>query len=181
MTNNSGYYGSWGAEATTASPYWQNIYNAKAEWAPCYYDATHILSSYAIYELPVGRGKAYGSNMNKVANAVVGGWTVSPILSLRKGFDDSLWQRRPVWNKFSQLASQLRLHCPSPGTRANLDARSQRHTMVYQQRQFQRSGSRHVWELPSPTRLVARSRVRRSRPKLAKELSTYGTVQASVP
>ena len=86
MTNNSGYYGSWGAEATTASPYWQNVYNAKAEWAPCYYDAPHILSSYAIYELPVGRGKAYGSNMNKVANAVVGGWTVSPILSLRKGF-----------------------------------------------------------------------------------------------
>jgi len=86
MTDNSGYYGSWGAEATTASPYWQNIYNPKAEWAPCYYDATHVLSSYAIYELPVGRGKAYGKDMNKAANAVVGGWTVSPILSLRKGF-----------------------------------------------------------------------------------------------
>ena len=86
MTDNSGYYGSWGGEATTASPYWQNIYNPKAEWAPCYYDATNVLATYAIYELPVGRGKTYGSNMNSVANAVVGGWTVSPIISLRTGF-----------------------------------------------------------------------------------------------
>jgi len=86
MTDNSGYYGSWGALATTASPYWQNIYNPKAEWAPCYYDATHILSSYAIYELPVGRGKAFGKDMNSVANAIVGGWTISPIISLHTGF-----------------------------------------------------------------------------------------------
>jgi hypothetical protein len=86
MTNNSGYYGSWGGLATTASPYWQNIYNPKAEWAPCYYDATHILSAYAIYEIPVGRGKALGKDMNKAANAVVGGWTISPILSIHTGF-----------------------------------------------------------------------------------------------
>lgn len=86
MTDNSGYYGSWGAQATTASPYWQNIYNPKAEWAPCYYDSTNVLTSYAVYDIPVGHGKAYGSNMNKVANAVIGGWTVSPILSLHGGF-----------------------------------------------------------------------------------------------
>jgi hypothetical protein len=86
MTNNSGYYGSWGAEATTASPYWQNIYNPKAEWAPCYYDATNVASAYAIYDLPVGHGKTFGKDMNSVANAIVGGWTVSPIISLRAGF-----------------------------------------------------------------------------------------------
>jgi hypothetical protein len=87
MTNNSGYYGSWGSQqATTASPYWQNLYDPKAEWAPCYYDATHVLSGYAVYELPFGRGKAIGKDMNKVANAVVGGWTVSPIVSTYTGF-----------------------------------------------------------------------------------------------
>ena len=60
MTNNSGYYGSWGAQAAIASPYWQNTYDPKAEWAPCYYDSTHVLSSYAIYELPFGHGKKFG-------------------------------------------------------------------------------------------------------------------------
>lgn len=86
MTDNSGYYGSWGGQAATVSPYWQNIYNARAEWAPCFYDATNVLTSYVIYDLPVGRGKALGKDMNKVANAIVGGWTVSPILSLHTGF-----------------------------------------------------------------------------------------------
>ena len=29
MSNNTGYYGSWGAQATTGQPYWQNIYDPK--------------------------------------------------------------------------------------------------------------------------------------------------------
>jgi hypothetical protein len=86
MTDSSGYYGSWGAQAAPASPYWQNIYDQKAEWAPCYYDSTHVLTAYAIYELPFGRGRAFGKDMNKVANAVVGGWAVSPIYSYYTGF-----------------------------------------------------------------------------------------------
>lgn len=86
MTDNSGYYGSWGAQAATASPYWQNTWNPKAEWSPCYYDSTNILSAFAIYDLPVGQGKTYGKNMNKAANAIVGGWTVSPIISTYSGF-----------------------------------------------------------------------------------------------
>ena len=86
MTDNSGYYGSWGAQATTASPYWQNIYDPKAEWAPCFYDATHVLTAYSVYELPIGRGKKFGSDMHPVANAIVGGWSVSPILSVHTGF-----------------------------------------------------------------------------------------------
>jgi Carboxypeptidase regulatory-like domain len=86
MTNNSGYYGSWGAQATTASPYWQNIYDPKSEWAPCYYDSTNVLSAYGLYDLPFGRGKTFGKDMNKVANAVVGGWTISGIGSWHTGF-----------------------------------------------------------------------------------------------
>jgi hypothetical protein len=93
MSNNTGYYGTWsGARASsTASPYWQNIYDPGAEWAPCYYDETHNLTTYAIYELPVGQGKQFGSGMNKAANAVVGGWTVSPIVTLHTGFPLALY------------------------------------------------------------------------------------------
>jgi hypothetical protein len=86
MSNNTGYYGSWGAQATTGQPYWQNIYDPKAEWAPCFYDSTNVLSAYAVYELPFGRGKTFGNDMNRGLDAVVGGWTVSPILSLHSGF-----------------------------------------------------------------------------------------------
>jgi hypothetical protein len=93
MSNNTGYYGTWSTfkQSNTASPYWQNIYNPKSEWSPCYYDSTHVLSAYAIYELPFGKGKKFGTNMNKVADAVVGGWSVSPILALHSGFPLALY------------------------------------------------------------------------------------------
>jgi hypothetical protein len=86
MTDSSGYYGSWGGQATPTSPYWQNLYDKKAEWGPCYYDATHVLTSYATYDIPVGRNRAIGRDMNRALDAVVGGWQVNGILSLHTGF-----------------------------------------------------------------------------------------------
>ena len=93
MTNNSGYYGTWSGSkgSTTASPYWQNIYNPAVEWAPCYYDEKHNLTSYAVYELPFGKGKKYGSDVSNAVNQVIGGWTVSPILTLHGGFPLALY------------------------------------------------------------------------------------------
>jgi Carboxypeptidase regulatory-like domain len=93
MTNNSGYYGTWSnaRASNTASPYWQNIYDPKAEWSPCYYDETQNLTAYAVYELPLGKGKKFGGDMNKAVDAVVGGWTVSPIVTLHTGFPMSLY------------------------------------------------------------------------------------------
>ena len=84
MSNSTGYYGAWN-NASSASAYWQNVYDPKAEWAPCYFDATHVISAYAIYELPFGKGKKFGGE-NKAINAVIGGWQVSPIISWRTGW-----------------------------------------------------------------------------------------------
>ncbi len=86
MTDSSGYYGSWGGQTTPTSPYWQNLYDKKAEWGPCYYDATHILTSYVTYDLPLGRDRAFGKSMPRVVNAVVGDWQLSGIVSLHTGF-----------------------------------------------------------------------------------------------
>jgi hypothetical protein len=88
LTNNSGYYGTWGSarQAATASPYYQNLYNPAGDYASCYYNSNNIVSAYATYELPVGKGKQFGHDMNSVANAVVGGWTASTIVSTHSGF-----------------------------------------------------------------------------------------------
>ena len=85
MSDSTGYYGAWN-NALSASAYWQNVYDQKAEWAPCYYDATHVLTAYAIYELPFGKGKAFGHDVNGVVNAVIGGWQVAPIVTFRTGW-----------------------------------------------------------------------------------------------
>ena len=86
MTDSSGYYGSWGGAALPTSPYWQNLYDKRAEWGPCYYDATHVLTSYATYDLPFGRDRKFGRSLNPVVNAVLGDWQANAILSLHTGF-----------------------------------------------------------------------------------------------
>ncbi len=84
MTNSSGYFGSWGGETIPTSPYFQNLYNMKAEWGPCYYDLTHSLSAYAVYAMPVGKGKSV--NLGSVGNAVLGNWNLSGIVQWHGGF-----------------------------------------------------------------------------------------------
>jgi hypothetical protein len=93
MTNDDGYYGTWGS-TTQAGPsgnYWQNLYNPAGDYARCYWDSTHIISAYAVYELPVGRGKQFGHDMPAAANAIVGNWSVNPIISWHTGFPLSLY------------------------------------------------------------------------------------------
>jgi hypothetical protein len=85
MSDSTGYYGAWN-NALSASAYWQNVYDQKSEYAPCYYDATHVVSAYAIYDLPFGRHGMFGKNVSSVVNGVIGGWQVSPIVSFRTGW-----------------------------------------------------------------------------------------------
>jgi hypothetical protein len=85
LTNNIGYYGD-GAQASPQSAYWQNTFDPGAEWGSCYFDLAHNLTAYAIYEIPIGRDRLVGSNMNRWLNGVVGGWRVSPIFSYHGGF-----------------------------------------------------------------------------------------------
>jgi hypothetical protein len=85
MSDSTGYYGAWN-NALSASAYWQNVYDQRSEWAPCYYDATHVLSAYAVYELPFGHGKQFASGVRKSVDEVIGGWAVSPIVSFRTGW-----------------------------------------------------------------------------------------------
>ena len=90
LTNSPGFFGTgtWGGNGSQTSmglPGWQNIYDPRSDWGPCYYDETHILTSYVTYQLPVGRGKKFGSSMNPVVNAVVGNWEVGGIVSWHSG------------------------------------------------------------------------------------------------
>ncbi len=90
-TDNSGYYGNWGAQAAPANPYYQNLYDPRADWANCYFDSKNVLSAYAVYEIPFGRGKRWGNNSNGVVNAVAGGWSINPIVSVHSGFPVALY------------------------------------------------------------------------------------------
>jgi hypothetical protein len=90
MSNSSGYYGSWGGQVVPNSPYWQNLYDMRAEWGPSFFDVRHLLTSYVVYELPVGNGKRWGNNMHPAAKNILGNWAVTGILTLRGGFPTTI-------------------------------------------------------------------------------------------
>lgn len=48
-------------------------------------DQRHAFSFASIWEIPVGRGKTFGSNMNRVLDEVVGGWELSPFVAIGTG------------------------------------------------------------------------------------------------
>ena len=85
LTNSVGFFGE-GGQSASQSAWWQNQYDPKADYGGCYYDVKHNFTGYVIYDLPLGHGRTYGSNMNKVADDVVGGWRLSVIPTFRDGF-----------------------------------------------------------------------------------------------
>src|SRR5262249_9123740 len=111
MTNNLGYYGQ-GGQAGQGNYYYQNIYNAAAEWGPCDYDATHNSVTHVVYTLPLGRGQAFGKNMNKVLDGVIGGWEVAGILSLHTGFPITI----AATDVSGTQSRGARADCIAPGT-----------------------------------------------------------------
>jgi hypothetical protein len=59
--------------------------NTALSYSSAAWDIRHNLVSSFNYDLPYGKGKRYGANMNKVVNAALGNWQVNGILSLRTG------------------------------------------------------------------------------------------------
>jgi hypothetical protein len=71
----------------------QNILDVSAERAVSSQDLTHHFVGSAIYELPFGRGKEFGTHWSRITNAFLGGWSISPIVTVDSGFPVNLTVR----------------------------------------------------------------------------------------
>ena len=89
MSNSPGYFGTgWGSTNATSSggqPGWENDYNPRLNWGPCYYDQRNIVTSYVTYQLPLGRGKQFGHDLSPALDAVLGNWEIGGIVTLHSG------------------------------------------------------------------------------------------------
>ncbi len=59
--------------------------NYSSSYTSASWDIRHSFTTSFNYELPFGRGRQFGGNMNRVADAVVGGWQINGIGTLRTG------------------------------------------------------------------------------------------------
>ena len=93
LSNSLGYFGQFGDEEGLGQSqtnggyfFFQNIYDQHNDYGRCISDVASAFNGYAIYELPVGRGKRFGSNSNGVVNQVIGGWSVAADFNIHSGF-----------------------------------------------------------------------------------------------
>jgi hypothetical protein len=82
--------GNWAATA--------NYFNIAGEKSVDAGDIPHALVASYVYNLPIGRGKAVGSGMNRIADAVVGGWEFSGIATFKGGIPLSVFGNN--WNSY---------------------------------------------------------------------------------
>ncbi len=64
----------------------QNWKNLRQERSLATFDIPQRLVLSFDYQLPIGRKRAFGKNMNRVADALVGGWELSSILTFSSGY-----------------------------------------------------------------------------------------------
>lgn len=64
---------------------WLPGFGISADYSLCDVDVANVVHAAGTYELPVGRGRIFGSGMNKWMDAVVGGWDVNFIYTYQSG------------------------------------------------------------------------------------------------
>jgi hypothetical protein len=117
MSNNLGYYGANGVASQSA--YWQDAYNGGGDYGPAFFDTTHIFSFSGYYDLPFGRGKMFGSGMNRLEDALVGGWKIGAVASLHSGFPVTISSNR--FYNVNQRADRANHYRPLKVTHSSTD------------------------------------------------------------
>lgn len=63
----------------------QDPFNRRSDWSRSSWDINHVVVFSYVYELPFGRGRQFGGGMSKLADALVGGWSLEGIARLESG------------------------------------------------------------------------------------------------
>jgi TonB dependent receptor len=108
----------WASASANFSENIRNVYNLAAEKSVDATDTPHSFVLSYVYELPVGRGKKYGSGMNPVVNAIVGDWQTSGTLTLKEGFPLTIGSSGNGLNYFGagqHVDVVGNYHLPNPG------------------------------------------------------------------
>jgi len=94
------------SNATAANP--QNIYNLGAETGPSSFDVKLLNVSSVVYNLPFGKGGKYFSNVNPIANQLIGGWQLSSINTANSGLPVNVYYSPSTANDVTGLTAEYR-------------------------------------------------------------------------
>lgn len=104
----------------------QDANNIDAEVGPAGTDRPHHFVASGVFDLPFGQGRRYGSNWGRVTDAILGGWAVSPIVTLTSGAPLDLTVNGNPSNSSGtdrpNVVGEWRLDNPTPDRWFNTDA-----------------------------------------------------------
>ena len=63
----------------------QNGYDRRSEYGPAEFDVRGRLVASAIWEIPFGRNRHFGSSTSRAADLLLGGWEIAPIVTAQSG------------------------------------------------------------------------------------------------
>jgi hypothetical protein len=134
-----------------------NSWNAQQLRGVSRYDALHQANAYFVYQLPFGRGKQFGSSMNKALDAVVGGWEVSGTWRQSSGLPTSVsngsrwatnWElsgyATPNGNPIPQIVSSHNAQAVSGSAAPNLWSDPTTALAAFQETMAGQTGSRNT-------------------------------------
>ncbi len=91
MTNSPGGY--FGVDGVIGGySYWQNAYDPHADYGNSNFDVPHNFSGTAIYKLPFGHAKRFGSQWGRLTDEALGGWELAGNVLLASGFPINIYQ-----------------------------------------------------------------------------------------
>jgi len=77
-------------QSSLAEGKYQDFLNARADWSRSSYDIKHTFKVGYVYDLPFGKGRAFGGTWNNFADAVFGGWALEGIVQMQSGTASNL-------------------------------------------------------------------------------------------
>jgi Carboxypeptidase regulatory-like domain/TonB dependent receptor/TonB-dependent Receptor Plug Domain len=86
----------------------QNIHNLSAEAGPSSFDVYFNNVTSVVYEIPFGKGRKYGSNMNWAVDALLGGWELNTINTAHTGTPLNVYYTPATANAVSGLSNDYR-------------------------------------------------------------------------
>ncbi len=105
-----------------AQGYPQNPYNLQAEYSLSNVDTPLVWATSISYELPVGKGRTFLGNTNRITDAVLGGWSVNAVSVYRTGFPLQIYQT-DLNSAYGYQTQRPNATGVSPGTNGSVEGR----------------------------------------------------------
>ncbi len=129
-----------GVGATNSFSGHVNDRNQRFDYGRSDYDVNHRFVLSSVYQLPVGKGRRYLGNANRLADLAVGGWQLTTIATFQKGFPFSVQSPDPSLSNvaFNNRANQT---CSNPNSGFNKSNQQYFNTSCFGLTQFGEFGN----------------------------------------